>query len=160
MTRSISLPVHESDEFLRSFGAIKRRMEIERVKIEHKIPEMGLAFEDSQIEFKQLPKNLFQGEIVWRLQKYATPEQITAVILLEEAAGRTEFELKLDNLDFAYPQNSSLNLLMEPSVDVMGLLETSFEERKALPPASKNFNPLSDFFKHNSESEPFYVRKK
>jgi len=159
MSRSIALSVRHMDQFLRGLGAAVRRLELEGVAYDHSAPELGIAFEPVSIGFADITGKLFQGEIIRELQRNLSIEQATTLCLLGEAAEKTGFEMEQEG--HSSLPGPAVNLLLAPRGNFEGMLGASFEDRKALPPASTEFDTFSRLFdKGKHEREAKAVRSK
>jgi len=145
MSRSIVLPVRQTDPFLRAFGAVMRRLELEGIGVKHAAPEMGIAFEPVSVAFSGLPDNTFQGEILCALQRSLSPEQTASLSLLEDAAAKSGFAI--EQKDQGHQPETALCLVLKPSESFGELLGTSFGETKALPPASEDLDSISQMLR-------------
>ena len=145
MSRSIVLPLRQTDPFLRRFGAVMRRLELEGVGVEYNAPDLGIAFEPVSVAFSGLPDNVFQGEILHALKQSLSPEQTASLSLLEEAAGKSGFAIEQKDQD--HQREAALSLVLKPSEGFGELLGASFGETKALPPASEDLDPISQMLR-------------
>lgn len=147
MSKSVVIRIQRTDPFLKGFGAVARRLEVEGVEVDHAAPDLGIGFEANSIDFADVCGSLFRGEIVRELQAGLSPEQAASLCLLEGAAGRCGFELELETSRSL--SGPVVNLVLKPGQDLDGMFETSFgnrEERKALPPARTWTDPFSGLF--------------
>lgn len=144
MSRSIALPVRNMDKFLRGMGAPVRRIELEGVAFDHSAPELGIAFEPVAIGFAEFAGKLFQAGIIRELQANISFEQAAALCVIGEAAEATGFEMQHEERSLL--PGHAVNLMLAPKADFEGMLGASFEERKALPPASDGFEPFARLF--------------
>jgi len=145
MSRSIFIPLRRTDPFLRRFGAVIRRLELEGIGVKHAAPEMGIAFEPVSVDFSGLPDNMFQGEILYALKQSLSPEQTASLCLLEGAAAKSGFAIEQKDQDHSC--ETALSLVLKPSESFGELLGTSFDEMKALPPASEDLDPISQMLR-------------
>lgn len=58
MSRPVCVPVRVSDEFLRGFGAARRRMELEGISVKCSAPELGVKFGCPELSFRAEPERL------------------------------------------------------------------------------------------------------
>jgi hypothetical protein len=145
MSRSIFIPVRRTDPFLRPFGAVKRRQELEGIGVRHAAPEMGIAFEPVPVAFSGLPDDAFQGEILHALRQGLSPEQAASLSLLEDAAAKSGFAIAQTDQD--HRPETAFCLVLKPSDSFEELLGASFGEMKALPPPSEATDPISQMLK-------------
>ena len=147
MSKSVVIRILRTDPFLKRFGAVARRLEVEGVVVDHAAPDLGIGFEAVSMDFADVCGSLFYGEIVRALQRGLSPEQAASLRLLEEAAGKCGFELEQEASRSL--SGAAMSVMLKPGQDLDGMFETSFcdrEERKALPPARTRTDPFSGLF--------------
>lgn len=180
MTRAISFnPIGKFKEKIGKLGeATRRRKEVEnlRVKanqlegIEFKaLPEateplqlpFGVPCFDSEGEaFDQIPAGLLLNGKIEEHQNELLPDQLTLLALVDHAAEITGLEVNIEKVVSLSPKEPIVHASIRPGKAFHGLIDSGFEGQKALPPASKEFVPLSEMFRDSLDKEVIKATKK
>jgi len=127
--------------------ATKRWEQIQKIRVEAKTLE--------GIEFKALPEgreylqlafgNLFYGPGNEEFSKELSTEQLVFFDLISRAAKLAGFDMEIKKLVFHDRTEPVIHALLKPTKNLQELIGQRFEEQKALPPASLEFEKIFDF---------------